>query len=167
MALNAPGFVSILLEQEVAAALVPPRRIAVGLGLTPTGGGRILVIGGPLRSVDRSELQRHGCRVDVVHTLVDAVEAMNRERYRVVVTSAHVSGEADGLRFVRGLKHAKPTLEAEHGRLVRLYAGVPFLVLPLEGKGEYAVFRTQESWYLGHTSEVPVAQAVLHLGRVV
>jgi hypothetical protein len=167
MALSAPDFVSIVLEQEVASALVPPRRIAVALGLTPAGGGRVLVIGGPLRWVDRSELVRHGCRVDVVHTLEAAVEAMDRERYRVVVTSAHVSGEADGLRFVRGLKHAKSTAEVERARLVRLYAGVPFLVLPLEGNGEYAVFRTLESWYLGQTREVPIAQAVLRLSSVV
>lgn len=136
-------------------ALAPPGRIAaLALDLAFDDRGRILLVGGPLPA----EVQRGlplRLALEQVSTLGDALERMNAQRYKLVVVSARVREETDGVRFVRAFK-AKVAIEgvAKHIRIA--YAKVPFLILPLEDDTEFAVFRTSSEWFLFNTDHVPL-----------
>ncbi len=160
--LNAARLASSLLGQEVPLGSDPPGRVSLGFTRAPPGTRKVLLIGARLPEKDRAELRRRGCSLEVVPTFEAALERMEHEQYEVVVTAARVSGDADGLRFVRGFKHAASRdFEGAEAMLMTAYARVPFLVLPLEGTTEYALFQTLRRWYLGNAESTPLFEAIL------
>jgi hypothetical protein len=120
------------------------------------------VIGGALPATAVAGLRKRGCHVDVALDFAAAVRRMRRDRYDVVVTWPHVEGDADGLRFVRAFKQvaAAPPANTD-ARLLEQYARVPFLILPLDGTTEFALFASAKRWFLGDTNEVPLHRAIL------
>ena len=140
-------------------ALAPPGRIAaLALDLAFDDRGRILLVGGPLPAdVQRGLPPR--LAVEQVSTLGDALERMDAQRYKLVVVSARVREETDGVRFVRAFK-AKVAIDGVAKHLRAAYARVPFLILPLEGDTEFAVFRTSSEWFLFNTDHVPLLDAM-------
>ena len=49
------------------------------------------------------------------------------------------------------------------GEIAARFAHVPFVILPLPGSLEYAVYGDQGDWFLGSADELPLARAMLAL----
>ena len=91
---------------------------------------------------------------------------MDEARWDVVVTAPDVREETDGLRFVRAFKCSASIVGS--GKLTALrarYSRTPFLVRPLEGDTQFAVFESASRWFLGNTWAVPLGEAVLRCAR--
>jgi hypothetical protein len=144
-------------------ALSPPTRIPPVLAaLDPSWAPSILVIGGALPARDEHELRRRGCRIHPVGDLASGLDAMSSMRWDAVAVSAGVQSETDGLRFVRSFKCRDPAeLPAAVGGLAVRYLKVPFIVLPLPGTTEFAVFRSGFDWRLGDAAANPIASIIL------
>jgi hypothetical protein len=123
--------------------VIPARRIPLKLGLDHHWRPAILVVGGPLPPLDEVRLQRHGCEVEVVHQLGSALARLIGKPWDVVAIHPTIKSEGDGVRFVRSFKGIVPELlPDEVSPIVHQYACTPFVVLPLQGDSEFAVFRT-------------------------
>lgn len=140
----------------------PPRRLRLDLTLAPADGLKILAIGGPLDPGTHSELVMRGCVVDVVTDLGAGLGQLHAARFDVVTVRPTIEVQGDGVRFVRGLKSLTKVFdEGRVGYSAGPYDAVPFIILPLEGSREFAMFRDPQRWYLGDTLEVPLFRAIL------
>lgn len=156
--------VEIILDQIVPVSEVPPRALRLGLGVQATEGLSILCVGAGLPVPDAEALLASGCQLARVGTLVEAIVAMGQSDYDLVAVSPSFDDEADGIQFVRVLKVGDVTqIDESIGGIASRYQQVPFVILPLEGSSEYAVYETSDEWYLGDASELPLARAILAL----
>ena len=145
-------------------ALAPPGRIAaVALDLAFDDRGRILFVGGRLPAEVHRGLPPL-LAVEHVWSLGDALERMDAHRYKLIVVSARVREDTDGVRFVRAFK-AKAAIEGVAKHMRAAYAKVPFLILPLEGDTEFAVFRTSSEWFLFDSDHVSLLDAMMRCIR--
>ena len=155
-----------MVSQEVPLSLDPPRRIALALALAPTRQPTVLCIGGPLPSATETMLLSHGCGIETVGTLADGLREMTKRRYDVVVVRPTHQVDGDGVRFVRSIKSGGPSKSQTPVAFVAsAYRQVPFLILPMTGTTEYALFKNSKIWFLADTDEVPIARAILHAGN--
>jgi hypothetical protein len=140
-------------------ALAPPGRIsALALDLAFDDRGRILVVGGPLPAEVHRGLPPR-LAVEQVSSFGAALERMDSHRYKLVIVSPRVREETDGVGFVRAFK-AKVAIDGVASRIRSAYTRVPFLILPLEGDTEFAVFRTSSAWFLCSTARIPLLDAI-------
>jgi CheY-like chemotaxis protein len=127
---------------------------------------RVLSVGRPLDPTTRKALLGAGCELNEVPTVADALREMLTSLYDVVVVRASVMRNLDGLRFVRELKNRESAAGFIDLRGLRyIYDVVPFVVPPLEGTSEYAVFEARDLWYLADTTQVPLDEAILRVTR--
>ena len=91
----------VLLQPE--PALVPPRRWSVVTDLAVERRGSVLVIGAQLEKRVAMAVAA-AAEVEHVSTIARGLELMSWKTWNVVVVSAGVAEESDGLRFVRALK---------------------------------------------------------------
>jgi hypothetical protein len=150
----------VLLATE--PALVPPSvwtpQVAAAFDWQPS----ILVIGRDLPSKDRALIQRTGI-VDRVPSLQLGLQRMAEAQWDVIVVSPGLRDDSDGVRFVRAFKIARKVVGApiELLELRRRYLRTPFLVQPLPGDCEFAVFQSASRWFLANTWSISLATAVL------
>jgi hypothetical protein len=150
----------VLLAAE--PALVPPSvwtpPAAVSFDWQPS----VLVIGRQLALRDRVQIERTGI-LERVPTLQLGLQRMAEAYWDVIVVSPGLREEADGLRFVRAFKVASKLI-GEPPELLELrgrYLRTPFLVQPLPGDTEFAVFQSASRWFLANTWAISLASAVL------
>lgn len=122
----------------------------------------VLVVGRGLAKRDRAAIERTGV-VEHCATLHGGLTRMGEAKWDVVVVSPSIAEETDGLRFVRAFKCSTGLVGAsEHLRELReQYRRTPFLVQPVEGDSQFAVFRSATRWFLGNTTAVPLSEAIL------
>ncbi|MDP1827598.1 MAG: hypothetical protein Q8L48_30280 [Archangium sp.] len=126
----------------------------------------VLVIGRDLPVHDRKFLEKTGL-VECVATLESGLARMAEARWDVVVVAPDLREETDGLRFVRAFK-CSPSIFGASAPLLALrdqYGRTPFVVRPLEGDSQFAVFESASRWFLGNTWAVPLGEAVLRCVR--
>jgi hypothetical protein len=150
----------ILLTAE-PRQLPPPKPLRLALDLAIPRDTRLLVIGGPLPAIDFMELTRRSCAIVTVGSIAEGLERLHREAWNAVAVSPTLRAEGDGVRFVRSLKRTT-MLPTELADLVPRYAQISFVLLPLSGTTEFAIFRTASDWHLGDTQRVPLSRAILH-----
>ena len=127
---------------------------------------RVLLVGRALDVTTRSAITGAGCELVEVGSVSEALREMLSSLFDVVVVQASVMRNLDGLRFVRQLKNQESKSDFLNFREMRyIYDSVPFLVPPLEGTSEYAVFEARDVWYLADTTEVPLGEAILRASR--
>lgn len=157
--------VAVLLAQQ--PALAPPRdwrpRVDVAFDRRPS----VLVIGRGLAAGDRSALERSGVVFEHVPTLDDALTRMEAGTRDVVVVSPAIAEETDGLRFVRAFKCSDALVGASDSlqALRKRYARTPFVVQPLDGDSQFAIFESGARWFLGNTWSMPLPKAILDCVR--
>jgi hypothetical protein len=84
----------------------------------------------------------------------------------VVVVAPGLRQETDGLRFVRAFKCSESiAASAQLLALRERYVRTLFVVRPLEGDSQFAVFESASRWFLGNTWAVPLGEAVLRCVR--
>lgn len=150
-----------------AANEAPPRQLFDGLHLDTDGPKRVLSVGRPLDPPTRRALLEAGCELHAVPTVGDALREMLTSFFDVVVVRASVMRNLDGLRFVRELKNRESDAGFIDLRGLRyIYDAVPFVVPPLEGTSEYAVFEARDLWYLADTTVTPLDEAILRVSRL-
>jgi hypothetical protein len=132
------------------------------LGVLDHGKKRVLSVGRSLDPQTRAAITGAGCELFEVPSVSEALREMLTSLYDVVVVQASVMRKLDGLRFVRQLKNQESNSDFMNFRGLRhIYDSVPFLVPPLEGTSEYAVFEASDVWYLADTTEVSLGDAIL------
>lgn len=159
--------VESVLSQEVSVSSVPPRRIALSLALAPSWTPSVLSIGGSLPLRTQQALLLRGCEVTVAVDLVEGLRMMGGGRFDVVVVRPTVQVEGDGVRFVRSFKSGhRSSFQAPAVFVAKQYEKVAFLILPVDGTSEYAVFKNPKIWFLADAIEVPIERAILNAGGI-
>lgn len=149
-----------LMDDELPT-LEPPSFLSVVPGLDSAWKPDVLIIGDALSSWDTHELLARGCELQLTSTLAEGLRAMMDFQFDVVVVQPSVDAEGDGVRFVRAIK-ARASGDAHSAVfLAQRYRDVPFVILPLTGDSEFAVFRSGTSWSLEHARKTSVADAIL------
>ena len=147
-----------------APSLVPPGRFRfVQVAPAFEEPGRLLLVGDPLP--DKTQRQLSPISMRRVSSLAGALEAMEEHPWRLVVVSPRVRETTDGLRFVHAFKAARPLDGVAYQALRRRYAAVPFLIQPLPGDTEFAVFYSATEWCLGDTDTTPLVSTIRLLCR--
>ena len=137
--------VDVVLDQEVPQSIVPSRAIALGLHISENWHPMVLVIGGKLPEHDFVELNRRECRLDIVVKLAEGMQALHERSYDIIVSHPNVEDEADGIRFLKALKFTDYNGPDKTVRFVAdRYSAIPFLILPVAGTAEYAVFLSSD-----------------------
>lgn len=153
--------VDVLLA-EPSLALQPPAPWQPVATLAFDWRPSVLVVGRDLTKRDRAIIERSGV-IEFAPTLQGGLTRVGEARWDVVVVAPSIADESDGLRFVRACK-CSSVLVGGSGQLEQLrerYGRTPFLVQPLEGDTQFAIFHSSLRWYLGNTSAVPLAEAIL------
>jgi hypothetical protein len=122
----------------------------------------ILVIGRDLPRSDRAFIEKSGV-VECVPGLQQGLSRMAEARWDVVVVAPGLREETDGLRFVRAFKVSE-SIAGASPQLLELrtrYRRTPFLVQPLDGDSQFAIFESATRWFLGNTWAVPLREAIL------
>ena len=132
--------------------------------LEPVGPLSVLSVGSNLDRAVREKLVEGGCEVAAVATLADALSSMELQFFDAVVVDPHVDGDGLGVKFVRAIKHGIHEREHSLEFLVLRYARVPFVIRPVPGDTQYAVFFSGGEWYLSDSLETSLADAVLRSG---
>jgi hypothetical protein len=156
--------VDVLLEQS--PALAPPASWLPTVMLAFDWQPSVLLIGRDLPRRDRAFIEKTGI-VERAATLEAGLTRMDEARWDVVVTAPDIRDETDGLRFVRAFKCSE-SIVGGSAKLVALrarYSHTLFLVRPLEGDTQFAVFESASRWFLGNTWAVPLGEAVLRCVR--
>jgi hypothetical protein len=92
------------------------------------------------------------------------LQTMHFARWDVVVVAPTVQHEGDGVRFVRSFKRTDAALlPAAVANIVPLYQRVPFVISPIPGTGEYAIFETSTKWSIAEAEQTPLTYAILRL----
>jgi hypothetical protein len=122
----------------------------------------VLLIGRDLLPRDRALIERTGV-LERVTTLAQGLARLGEARWDVVVVSPSFVDETDGLRFVRAFKGSTALIGASEQlrQLRERYQRTPFVVQPLAGDTQFAVFNSATRWFLGSTAAVPLAEAIL------
>lgn len=156
--------VDVLLEQ--APDLAPPSNWQPVAMAAFDWQPSVLVIGRNLPARDRAVIQQRGI-IECVPALEAGLARMAEARWDVVVVAPDIRAETDGLRFVRAFK-CSASIAGASQPLLELrdrYAKTPFLVRPLEGDSQFAIFESASRWFLGNTWAVPLGEAVLSCAR--
>jgi hypothetical protein len=147
-----------------APAFAPPGIASVvELALGFDEPGSLLIVGAPLPDQVRRNLWPQ-LAVRQVLSLGDALEAMDAQEWKLIIVSPNVRETSDGIRFVHAFKASKP-LDGVAGQLRRRYAKVPFLIQPLPGDTEFAVFKSTSDWSLRDVRKTPLVSAIRHWCR--
>lgn len=127
-------------------------------------GPSVLVIGAPLPSADGLQLQDQGCLLGLAGTLTHALDHLAQARWDVIVLPPTLGVDGDGLRFVHTFKKRPlDTLPDRLRAVVVRHRAATFVVLPVEGTTEIAVFRGQEEPELRDRGVFAVARVILEL----
>lgn len=94
---------------------------------------------------------------DVVHvTAIDAAWAAVTSRdFRTIVVAPHVEGESDGLRFALSVKEGATSRDGPP-EVDPAYRRKAFLLLPVPGDDQYAVWRSQTRWVLAEGNDAAI-----------
>ena len=152
----------VLLSHEPAMA--PPSAWTPQAVATFDWQPAILVVGRDLPRGDRARIEKTGV-IERVETLQRGLQRMSDARWDVIVVAPELRDETDGLRFVRAFKVSQAIVGASDqlAALRERYRRTPFLVQPLVGDTQFAIFESASRWFLGNTWAVPLARR----GRVV
>jgi hypothetical protein len=168
-----PGSLETLLAAGLEdAENEPPGLVDVDMARTDRLSKLVLAIGAPIRKRDRGVLADLQVELQQARSLEEgldalaAVVAVGRVPDAVVV-DANANGPGFGLRFIRQIKRAlRNELPRELAALCAAMTEVPFLIPPLGGDVEYAVFTTPSQWFLGRTDDVSFAKLLAHIRRM-
>lgn len=126
----------------------------------------VLVIGRELSRHDRARIEQVGV-VEFVPTIAHSLIRLGEARWDAVVVAPAITDDADGVRFVHAFKSHATAIGGSStlADLQAQYARVPFLLQPLKGDTQFALFVSAAKWFLGTTDEVPFGEAILQAIR--
>lgn len=151
---------------QAEASLPPPRPPRATAALDAHWVPAVLSIGGALAEADQVVLEQRGCLIEVAPDLAAGLAALMARRWDIVAVHPTIDADADGLRFVRALKcRPAEAFSVGLGAVVRKVAAVPFVILPLAGSTEAAVFRSATDWGLAEVGSGGVAKLLLEGAR--
>ena len=153
--------VTALLEGNPLEALPRPRRLRLNTSLTTAGASGVLVVGGDIPDEARLTLLEYGHTIEIVSTVPDALQRMRKQRFISVAVHANVQEDGDGIRFVQAFKRSLHLGSTSVLELARHFSTVPFVILPLTGTTEYAIFWSICDWWLGDECMVSLSDALL------
>ncbi|MGV3621391.1 MAG: hypothetical protein ACO1OB_11275 [Archangium sp.] len=156
---------SLALQLDFASA--PPSRFHVDVAAAaPASRARVLCIGQRLTPRVTKALAMSGCELRTT-TLNDALECLHQHAWRVILIAPTIDVEGDGVRFVRTFKSETRFIgvPAQLAALPSRYVDTPFVVLPLSGDTQFAVFTRPGRWSLGNLEHFDLREVVLTLLR--
>lgn len=138
-----------------------PRPLPVRPGLEASRAPRILVVGVPFAGMGR-RLRELGFEIEAVYRIGEACRAMAATEFAMICVNPHVEGDADGIRFVRSVigQPADAAVDRHWAALRFRYAQTPFIIFPVPGDTQYAVFLSIHRWKLLETDRLAIVAAI-------
>lgn len=143
-------------------AAMPAPVVPIVLDLDMPWKPAVLVVGAALPTFEAVALAERGCAVETAHSFAGGLQRMHVAQWNIVVVAPSVQTEGDGVRFVRSFKNATlQSLPPSIADLIPRYKTIPFVIMPVGGSTEYAVFRTSTQWELADSSITPLSRPIL------